>query len=602
MTDPSSDERLSAYLDGELSAAEQAQLERQLADSAELRQLLDDLRALRGGMESLPKYKLDDDFASRVLRRAEQAMLTSAAAEQELHAAAAAPGDDGHVSNTGKVAPAANPAARTFERWKSGGVRTWGWAAAAIAAALVIMVLDREPGVVQKPTPSSVPSGRGAEWIATDEGRHAATPGDMAKTGPTVNQPVAGKADVGAVATSDALTGGAGAAQDQGVPAGSFAGPAVSGSARPAPNTIAVDENSIHEKKAEARKESPQNTPLDALGVGEMLVVNCTVTREAVAQRQFDRLLTQQQIVVEKEGKEESDTTQGQRSQGAGSAPNAPAAPPAAGLAQQGPRASQSAGGLVIAEKNDAAEKSKATVDREADLDAVLVDATAGQVNAVLNDLNQNPGWFPTIQVDPAPQAPAQQSLTVYNRGLTLRRDAVDLAKAAVQPEARPQTLQAPAGAGEAGSNSVTFGAQAANNEAFKRANTRSRAQRFRPESAQEAQNLAQSRSQSNLSLNFNNAAEPDGQKPAEAAQNLGQAMAGKPSPERNQQQLVVDKDLNKSLADGRAGANAAATSPANEESAPVRALFLLRVVDSPTTAPAAAPGTAPATQPEMSR
>ena len=69
------DERISSYLDGELSADEQARFEERLAESAELRQLVEELRALRGSLDLLPRYQLEPDFAERMLRRAEQRML-----------------------------------------------------------------------------------------------------------------------------------------------------------------------------------------------------------------------------------------------------------------------------------------------------------------------------------------------------------------------------------------------------------------------------------------------------------------------------------------------------------------------------------------------
>ncbi|MDX1963055.1 MAG: hypothetical protein SFX18_07870 [Pirellulales bacterium] len=69
------DERLSAYLDGELSAPEQLQLEERLTHDAQLRQLVDELRAVRQQLESLPEYKLSGDFAAGVLRRTQQELL-----------------------------------------------------------------------------------------------------------------------------------------------------------------------------------------------------------------------------------------------------------------------------------------------------------------------------------------------------------------------------------------------------------------------------------------------------------------------------------------------------------------------------------------------
>ena len=71
------DERISAYLDGELSADEQTRFEERLAESAELRQLVEELRALRGSLDLLPRHRLEADFADHVLRRAEREVLTA---------------------------------------------------------------------------------------------------------------------------------------------------------------------------------------------------------------------------------------------------------------------------------------------------------------------------------------------------------------------------------------------------------------------------------------------------------------------------------------------------------------------------------------------
>lgn len=49
------DELLSAYLDGELTAAEQAEVERLLATDPAARQLLDELRTLSATLQALPQ-------------------------------------------------------------------------------------------------------------------------------------------------------------------------------------------------------------------------------------------------------------------------------------------------------------------------------------------------------------------------------------------------------------------------------------------------------------------------------------------------------------------------------------------------------------------
>jgi anti-sigma factor RsiW len=65
------DERLSAYLDGELSGRERAELEPALREPETARQL-DALRALERGLRDLPPIGPSDDFAARFRARLER--------------------------------------------------------------------------------------------------------------------------------------------------------------------------------------------------------------------------------------------------------------------------------------------------------------------------------------------------------------------------------------------------------------------------------------------------------------------------------------------------------------------------------------------------
>lgn len=85
------DELLSAYLDGELVGEDLARAERLLAEQPECRQALEELRALSGSIESLPRYRLEADFAQRVLRLAEREMLMGDDAEPSSAAPQATP-------------------------------------------------------------------------------------------------------------------------------------------------------------------------------------------------------------------------------------------------------------------------------------------------------------------------------------------------------------------------------------------------------------------------------------------------------------------------------------------------------------------------------
>ncbi len=120
-------EMLSAYLDGELTAEEHGLVEQRLAESAEFRQLHDELRGVRGSLDMLPRYKLQVDLAPTILRRAERAMLSAPAAQttQAPH--------EGTVSLAGRTAPVG----RTLRI-----LRMLRWPIVAAAVAVLIMIFN----------------------------------------------------------------------------------------------------------------------------------------------------------------------------------------------------------------------------------------------------------------------------------------------------------------------------------------------------------------------------------------------------------------------------------------------------------------------------
>ncbi|HVC97010.1 MAG TPA: zf-HC2 domain-containing protein, partial [Pirellulales bacterium] len=150
-------ELLSAYLDGELPADQRARVERLLAERPESRQLLDELRALRGTLEAVPRYRLEDDFAARVLRAAERAMLSgdalflgqtgpSAPVAGDAHAEGDAAEANGHSREAGKPVPASSQEATWSSRepgwsWQRAR-RPMLWSCLALAAALLIMLVQ----------------------------------------------------------------------------------------------------------------------------------------------------------------------------------------------------------------------------------------------------------------------------------------------------------------------------------------------------------------------------------------------------------------------------------------------------------------------------
>ncbi|HEX3999644.1 MAG TPA: hypothetical protein VHX65_13915 [Pirellulales bacterium] len=157
------DERISAYLDGQLPSDERARFEDELARNSELRQVVEELRGLHDSLQAVPRHSLNDDFAEHVLRRAERAMLTgpavaantagansngadsanrqSTATQSTDTQSAATHGGDG-VAATGDLQAAGGFAARSSYADAPRSRRPWIWAAVAIAVGVMVMVLN----------------------------------------------------------------------------------------------------------------------------------------------------------------------------------------------------------------------------------------------------------------------------------------------------------------------------------------------------------------------------------------------------------------------------------------------------------------------------
>jgi hypothetical protein len=89
MNDLRENELLSAYLDGELTAAERTEVERLLAANPAARRLLDELRSLRAALQALPPQKLDEDLSRQVLWEARRRMLSEGESARPAPSAAA---------------------------------------------------------------------------------------------------------------------------------------------------------------------------------------------------------------------------------------------------------------------------------------------------------------------------------------------------------------------------------------------------------------------------------------------------------------------------------------------------------------------------------
>jgi len=125
MKDVLENELFSAYLDGELTAAEQADVGQLLAHSPAARQLLEELRALSSKLQALPQQKLGEDLSRQVLGVAQRRMLATSAAPGEL--------------------PQPAPSTRRAILRRLVGSRAVVWSALAVAVAVILTVMDRGP-------------------------------------------------------------------------------------------------------------------------------------------------------------------------------------------------------------------------------------------------------------------------------------------------------------------------------------------------------------------------------------------------------------------------------------------------------------------------
>jgi len=313
-------ELLSAYLDGELSAAEQAQVEQLLVASAQARQLLEELRALSSALKSLPAQKIGEDLSESVLRMAQRRMMTQS------------------VSTETPVEPLSKTISRRLKN-----PRIWAWQAAIVAVALLLLLynshentpppgpgerevamapkaeedragLEKAPGL--KPAaPETAPEqptitalGKGHEEISPAPERARAVTDSLAerKSGETSIQPALGKA--GSAKEGDAVqrqflakdaskaafkaaAKGAPAAGTTGGQSAAFPSGALD-EAQYRPGGTQIDESTIAETEAKPSVETKAGESKEAITTAdELLIVNFDITSDAVKTQAFDKLL-----------------------------------------------------------------------------------------------------------------------------------------------------------------------------------------------------------------------------------------------------------------------------------------------------------------------
>lgn len=138
------DERISAYLDGELPAGERAEVEELLKTSSSHQQVLAELTSLRESFQSLPHYTLGNDFAARVTSAAQLA-----AREREA-LAEVGPRKTNHTatSHVEVAAPASSQPRSSFAKWLAASAG--GIAVTAASIALVIYAFSGKVDDVAK--------------------------------------------------------------------------------------------------------------------------------------------------------------------------------------------------------------------------------------------------------------------------------------------------------------------------------------------------------------------------------------------------------------------------------------------------------------------
>ena len=189
MIDLPENELFSAYLDGELTAEEQVQVEQLLATSAAARQLMDELRALSATLQALPVHKPQVDLSQRVLRAAERQILSGGDVRQP-------PGGDVRQPAGGDVRPAEtvppesapSPASlvgrEVLKRFLQ--PRSLLWAAAIFLVALILRLQEgRQANPPAAPTRNgqqiamAPPSGRGEEAPSIHAPEKRASTGEL---------------------------------------------------------------------------------------------------------------------------------------------------------------------------------------------------------------------------------------------------------------------------------------------------------------------------------------------------------------------------------------------------------------------------------------
>lgn len=433
MKDLPENELLSAYLDGELTADEQAEVEQLLSRSPAARQLLDELRTLSSTLQSLPQYKLAEDLSQWVLRIAQRRILTEPAEPGELPKPAPPTGTE----------PA--PSRRAILR-RVFNSRALAWSALTVAVAIMLTVFSPGPKddeVALAPPEAANKVADTAESGLAREGEHHRDRSAPGEAEPAVER--VEESDGGAPADGLAVTDGP--APEKGLLQRSDKGqPSPEGMARKAEEAPARDgpggppddapesgfryADKLDESSARGIATDSRARPIGKDGAGygtngagggsaglgmraegltqvvngpqvklaeELVpsdgpyaVVYCDISPEAFQGQTFDHLLKANGIALE----------------GAAVAMDASGGPRAYAELQ---RAVAQSGERPEEQKQVAVGTTLAYLPQPGKLDLVCVRATPAQIEGTLDALRVQTGEFLSVAVDPAPGVEAQR-------------------------------------------------------------------------------------------------------------------------------------------------------------------------------------------------
>jgi len=269
------EELIGAYLDGELTPSEQIRVEQLLDEHPEYRQLHEELRALRHSLEALPRYQLDEDLSTQVLRVAEREMLLG----ERLRPAAT----NGELVDQGESYSDGESYSSRIS-W-----RTWFWPCATIAAALVFMVANH----------NEKKANRVADVRKPVQGTIGPIPPDKLPKAPLQDDAIVSKDDPAEKSTApETTTPDASVVVENKNPAIETPTTSVATQENPKdPSPVAVENKAPIEQVANGTDAGTPASPTKVSSFAEgVLLVKCDIRADALKNKVFQKLLTDEHI------------------------------------------------------------------------------------------------------------------------------------------------------------------------------------------------------------------------------------------------------------------------------------------------------------------